>query len=137
MTSTFADAPLEDYLSNFGQVLGKIECETECGTKKAILGSVPCALLYAGASRAIALDDFTSGARALRCLHYVVADGRDRRHEDVLLDAIGARQEPDGHFGPHDQVLAEQLLRVFACLWAIAEVCSDYRLIRNMAFEDR
>jgi hypothetical protein len=38
VTSTVADSPPEDYLSNFGQVLGSIECETEYGTKKAILG---------------------------------------------------------------------------------------------------
>jgi hypothetical protein len=133
-TTEFTYSTGENYLGNFGRALGEIEHETECGARRATIGPVQRALLYAGASRAVALDDFTSGARALRCFHYVVADDRDRQREEVLLDAICARQEPEGHFGPQDDKgLAEQLLRVFECLWAIAEVSSNFRLFQDLA----
>jgi hypothetical protein len=135
-TIASADFTPRDYLKNFGQVLGDIEDETRCGTKPIALDRTARTLLYAGSSQAIAFDDLADGARALRCLHYVVADDRDRRHEEVLLDAICARQESEGHFGPHGQDLAEQLTRAFACLWAIAEVCSNYRLVWDVAFAD-
>ena len=133
-TTEFTYSTGKNYLGDFGRTLGEIEYETECGVRQATIGPVQRALLYAGASRAIAFDDFTNGARALRCFHYVVADDRDRHREEVLLGAICARQEREGHFGPQDDKgLAEQLLRVFECIWAIAEVSSNFRLFQYLA----
>src|ERR1700722_3143045 len=133
-TTEFTYSAGENYLGDFGRALGEIERETECGARRATICPVRRALLYAGASHAIACDDFTSGARALRCFHYVVTDDRDRQREEVLLDAICARQEPEGHFGPRDDKgLAAQLSRAFDCLWAIAEVSSNFRLFQDLA----
>jgi len=84
------------------------------------------ALTSERASRAVELDDIADAARALRCLHYVGADDLDQWREEILFDAICARQEPEGHFGPRrGKGFDEQLRRAFECLWAIAEVNSD------------
>lgn len=127
-------SPGESYLANFGQVLGDIECLTDCGARPVTIGQVQRVLLYAGASRAVELDDIADAARALRCLHYVGTDDLDQRREEILFDAICARQEPEGHFGPrHGKGFDEQLLRVFECLWAIAEVNSGLRLFQTLS----
>src|SRR5690242_12829561 len=50
------------------------------------------------------------------------------------LMRICARQEPEGHFGPrHGKGFDEQLRRAFECLWAIAEVNSDFRLFQTLS----
>jgi hypothetical protein len=127
-------SPGESYLANFGWVLGDIECLTDCGARPVTFGQVQRVLLYAGASRAVELDDIADAARALRCLHYVGADDVDQQREEILYDAICARQEPEGHFGPrHGKGFDDQLRRAFECLWAIAEVNSDFRLFQTLS----
>jgi hypothetical protein len=127
-------SPGESYLANFGRVLGDIECLTDCGARPVTFGQVQRVLLYAGASRAVELDHIADAGRALRCFHYIGADDVDQRRQEILFDAICARQEPEGHFGPrHGKGFDEQLSRAFECLWAIAEVNSDFRLFQLLS----
>jgi hypothetical protein len=111
--------------------LNEIENRTAYGTIPAAFTVVGRALLYAGASRAIALDSVSDAARALRCLHYVASGAANRQREIILIDAIGARQEPEGHFGGSG-IDHERISRCYDALWAIAETSSDYRLLLTL-----
>jgi hypothetical protein len=134
--ASFDLGTIDNYASNFGQILGQIEGTSSFGMRTAEIGQVPRALLYAGASRAISCNDIASGARALRCLNYVTAATEDRSEVDQLFDAICARQEFAGHFGTDAKALGHESRRVFECLWAIAEVSTPYRLFKDVAATD-